>query len=130
MDDPADAAMHAYYALGGEEDRLSQGDGVVEFERTKEILLRHLPDPPAVVADIGGGPGRYALWLAGRGHRVEHRDLVPLHVDQLQAAAAGHVRIGTAVGDASSTWPTPRWTPCCCWGRSTTCGAAGTGCGP
>jgi hypothetical protein len=86
MDDPADAAMHAYYALGGEQDRLSEGDGVVEFERTKEILLRHLPDPPAVVADIGGGPGRYALWLAGRGHRVEHRDLVALHVDQLRAA--------------------------------------------
>jgi SAM-dependent methyltransferase len=99
MDDPADAAMHAYYALGGEQDRLSEGDGVVEFERTKEILLRHLPDPPAVVADIGGGPGRYAVWLAGRGHRVEHRDLVALHVDQLRAAA-GLPQVRTAVGDA------------------------------
>ena len=99
MDDPADAAMHAYYALGGEQDRLSEGDGVVEFERTKEILLRH-PPTPAVVADIGGGPGRYALWLAGRGHRVEHRDLVALHVDQLRAAAAGLPQVRTAVGDA------------------------------
>jgi SAM-dependent methyltransferase len=99
MDDPADAAMHAYYTLGGEQDHLSEGDGVVEFERTREILLRHLPDPPAVVADIGGGPGRYALWLAGRGHRVEHRDLVPLHVDQLRAAA-GLPQVRTAVGDA------------------------------
>jgi hypothetical protein len=48
MDDSADAAMHAYYALGGEQDRLGEGEGVVEFERTKEILLRHLPDPPAI----------------------------------------------------------------------------------
>jgi SAM-dependent methyltransferase len=100
MDDPADAAMHAYYALGGEQDRLSEGDRVVEFERTKEILLRNLPGPPAVVADIGGGPGRYAVWLAGRGHRVEHRDLVALHVDQLRAATAGLPQVRTAVGDA------------------------------
>jgi len=48
----------------------------------------------------GGRPGRYALWLAGRGYRVEHRDLVALHVDQLRADAGGGDRIGTAVGDA------------------------------
>ena len=100
MDDPAEAAMHAYYALGGEQERLNEGEGVVEFERTKEILLRHLPEPPAVVADVGGGPGRYALWLAGRGHRVEHRDPVALHVDQLRATAGGLAQVATAVGDA------------------------------
>ena len=110
MDDPADAAMHAYYALGGEQDRLGEGEGVVEFERTKEILLRHLPDPPAVgrlhgqhqpvVAVALDDPGRYALWLAGRGHRVEHRDLVALHVDQLRAVAGDLPQVATAVGDA------------------------------
>jgi SAM-dependent methyltransferase len=99
MDDPADA-LHDYYALGHEHDRLAgTGRGVLEFERTKEILLRRLPAAPAVVADVGGGPGRYALWLAGRGYRVEHRDLVALHVDQLRAGAGGSL-IGTAVGDA------------------------------
>jgi hypothetical protein len=36
----------------------------LEFERTQEIVLRHLPERPATVADIGGGPGRYSLWLA------------------------------------------------------------------
>ena len=100
MDDPAEA-LHGYYALGGERDRLAgTGRGVLEQERTKEILLRRLPTAPAVVADIGGGPGRYALWLAGRGYRVEHRDLVELHVDQLRADAAGGDLIRTAVGDA------------------------------
>lgn len=100
MDGPADAELHDYYARGDERGRLDEAVGEVELERTKEILLRHLPDPPAVVADIGGGPGRYALWLAGRGHRVEHRDLVPLHVEQLRAEAGPGPGIRTAVGDA------------------------------
>jgi SAM-dependent methyltransferase len=100
MEDPF-GALHEHYARGGERDRLAdRGRGVLEFERTKEILLRRLPAPPALVADIGGGPGRYALWLAGRGHRVEHRDLVPLHVDQLRADAGDDGPISTAVGDA------------------------------
>jgi SAM-dependent methyltransferase len=100
MGDPADAELHDYYARGEERGRLDEAVGEVELERTREILLRHLPGPPAVVADIGGGPGRYALWLAGRGHRVEHRDLVALHVEQLRAAAGGLDGIRTAVGDA------------------------------
>src|SRR5580693_8307233 len=83
-------AMHAYYELGKEADRLgARGPGRLEFERTQEIVLRSLPPAPAVVADIGGGPGRYALWLADLGYRVRHRDLVPLHVAQVTAAAAG-----------------------------------------
>ncbi len=99
MYDPTDSALQDHYARGEERDRLNQAHGILEFERTKEILLRHLPDPPSVIADIGGGPGRYALWLAERGHQVEHRDLVPLHVDQLHAVA-DPTRIRTAVGDA------------------------------
>ena len=99
MKDPMDPALRAHYALGEERDRLAQAHGILEFELTKEIVLRHLPGPPSVIADIGGGPGRYALWLAERGHRVEHRDLVPLHVDQLQAVAHP-TQINAAVGDA------------------------------
>ena len=94
------AAMHEYYQRGEEADRLVAGSaGPLEFARTKEIVLRHLPPAPALVADVGGGPGRYALWLAGLGYHVVHRDVVPLHVEQLRAAAAG---IDTAVGDARS----------------------------
>jgi SAM-dependent methyltransferase len=93
-----DVAMRAYYARGREADRLSGPKGVVEFERTKEILARALPAAPGSIADIGGGPGRYALWLAGLGHRVEHRDLIELHVDQLRTAPVAGVR--SAVADA------------------------------
>jgi SAM-dependent methyltransferase len=93
------SAMHAYYELGKEADRLAaKGAGRLEFERTTEIVLRALPPAPAVVADVGGGPGRYALWLAGLGYRVVHRDLMPLHVQQLTAAGAAGIE--SAVGDA------------------------------
>jgi SAM-dependent methyltransferase len=94
-----DAALRAYYERGMERERLNDGRGDLEFTRTTEIVARRLPSAPAVVADIGGGPGRYALWLASLGYRVEHRDLIPLHVEQLAAEAAGVAGIRTAVGD-------------------------------
>jgi SAM-dependent methyltransferase len=95
-----DASLRAYYERGMERERLSDGRGNLEFTRTAEIVLRRLPAAPAVVADIGGGPGRYALWLASLGYQVEHRDLMPLHVEQLTADTAGVTGIHTAVGDA------------------------------
>jgi SAM-dependent methyltransferase len=102
--DPQHFAMHEYYALGKEADRLARsGAGRLEFERTQEIVLRHLPPAPATIADIGGGPGRYSLWLADLGYSVVHRDLVPLHVNQLLAAASPAGRtVDSAVGDARS----------------------------
>jgi SAM-dependent methyltransferase len=93
-----DAALRAYYERGMERERLSDGRGNLEFMRTTEIVLRRLPAAPAVVADIGGGPGRYALWLASLGYQVEHRDLMALHVEQLTADTAGVTGIHTALG--------------------------------
>lgn len=95
------AAMHEYYELGKEADRLARsGAGRLEFDRTREIVLRHLPPAPATIADIGGGPGCYSLWLAELGYRVEHRDLMPLHVEQLRAAVRPGWAIASALGDA------------------------------
>ena len=92
--------LQGYYDEGVERDRLAQGRGLLEWARSTEVILRHLPAPPAVVADIGGGPGRYALWLAELGYRVEHRDLMPLHVQQLRDEATGIEGLHTAVCDA------------------------------
>ena len=93
----------AYYARGLERDRLAGGQGALEFTRTQALLERYLPAPPVVVADVGGGPGRYAVWLAERGYRVHLIDPVPLHVGQARAAAGGRPGVALAaaeVGDA------------------------------
>jgi len=106
----SDAARDAediavFYAQGLERERLASGSGALEFARTQVILRRYLPPPPAVVADVGGGPGRYAVWLAERGYRVHLIDSVPLHVEQARAACRdlpGVTLAGAEVGDARS----------------------------
>src|SRR5207249_1849236 len=69
----------------------------LEFVRTQELLSRFLPAPPAIVLDVGGGPGRYAACLATAGYTVTVLDPVPLHVEQ--AGAAG---LDAVLGDARS----------------------------
>src|SRR5207249_7365285 len=56
--------VQAYYARFPEESRLGSGSSRLEFERTKEILTRVLPPPPARIVDVGGAVGAYSLWLA------------------------------------------------------------------
>lgn len=72
-------AVRAYYANFGEREwaRLENpDDGAVEFAITCHTLATYLPSE-ARVLDIGGGPGRYAIWLAQRGHHVVLADLCP-----------------------------------------------------
>ena len=70
-----DTAVLAGYNAGIERDRLRTGIGLIEFERSKEILLEKLPKPPAVIYDIGGAYGEYAWWLASLGYEVHLFDL-------------------------------------------------------
>ena len=69
MVDPQ-AEVSAYYATFAEESRLTTGASRLEFERTREILGRVLPPPPARVVDVGGAAGAYSFWLADRGYDV------------------------------------------------------------
>lgn len=95
--------MLSHYDRAEESGRLAGGNGALELARTQEIILRHVPTPPATVLDVGGGPGVYACWLARKGYRVHLLDPVPLHVEQAQAAAArqpDHPLAGARVGDA------------------------------
>lgn len=82
-----DKAILDYYALGFEDRRLrARVAGRIELLRTQEILRRHLPAPPALVLDIGGGTGVHAEWLAAAGFEVRLLDPVPAHVTAATAA--------------------------------------------
>lgn len=92
-----DADVGGYYEAGREQRRLGAGAGLVEAERTRDVLLRHLPAAPARILDVGGGPGAYATWLEDLGHDVTLVDPVPLHVEQARVVLR---RGRAAVGDA------------------------------
>jgi cyclopropane fatty-acyl-phospholipid synthase-like methyltransferase len=68
--------IRAYYASFDEWGRLDAPEGTRELTRALEILADRLA-PGARVLDLGGGPGRYAIELAKRGHRVVLADLSP-----------------------------------------------------
>jgi SAM-dependent methyltransferase len=86
----------AFYGRGSEERRLSQGRARLELERVRAILAARLPDPPATVVDVGGGPGVHATWLAQRGYDVHLVDPVPRHVEQASAAQLASVTLADA----------------------------------
>lgn len=96
-----DEDILGHYAAGAELDRLSAGGSRIEFERTKELLVRYLPAPPAAVLDVGGGPGAYAAWLAERGFDVRLVDPVPLHLEQaIRRAQSSRAAFAVQQGDA------------------------------
>ncbi len=70
-----DKSVLAGYNAGIEMNRLNTGIGRIEFAYTKELLTAHLPPPPAVIYDIGGGYGEYAWWLTSLGYEVHLFDL-------------------------------------------------------
>jgi ubiquinone/menaquinone biosynthesis C-methylase UbiE len=82
-----------------EEDRISSGLGQLELLRVREVLLRHLPSPPARVLDVGGGTGVHASWLADRGDAVHVIDLAPRHVEMVRSQLGG-LGVTAEVGDA------------------------------
>lgn len=100
---PTAEAIIAHYGSGYETDRLHQGAGQLDRERSRELLGRFLPPPPAMVLDIGGGPGGHACWLAARGYEVHLLDITPFHVEMAQQASARQSEAplaSAAVGDA------------------------------
>ena len=92
----------AYYQQAAESTRLQSGPSQLEFARTKEVIDRWLERSPAVILDVGGGPGAYAIWLADLGHEVHLVDPVAELVAHAQSlrGADGRKISSCRVGDA------------------------------
>ena len=103
MHKPSDEIL-SFYRQTQESKRLTNDvRGQIEFARTQEIITRYLPDPPAVVLDIGGGSGPYACWLAKAGYEIHLVDPVDLHVEQAKEASdqqPEHPIASVSLGDA------------------------------
>lgn len=106
-------AVRDYYAgfAAREWERLLRPeDGALEFLTTTHLLDQHLA-PQSRVLDLGGGPGRYSLWLAERGHRVSLADLSPellaIARDQVAASPAAEQIVEVVEADARdlARWP-------------------------
>jgi hypothetical protein len=117
-----DPEIAAHYTSVSEQQRL--GPLSLERVRTWELLGRHLPPPPAVVLDIGGAAGVYALPLAANGYQVHLVDPLALHVQQACAprpsSRAPRWPAPPSVTPGSWTGRTPASTPPCCWAPCTT----------
>jgi ubiquinone/menaquinone biosynthesis C-methylase UbiE len=100
MSDTTANEIVQHYASGYEVGRLASGTSRLELLRTRELIARYLPPPPATILDVGGGPGIHALWLASLGYDVHLVDIVPLHIEQARAAQWGNSLASTTVGDA------------------------------
>src|ERR1700733_13659881 len=99
----AEVGVAHYYRDFDEHSRLASAFGQLEFVRTMELLLRHLPPPPALVLDIGGGTGPYSEALGQRGYETHLLDAVEKHVE---AAKARATIANALVGDARKLpWP-------------------------
>ena len=94
--------IRAYYETAPEHQRLRTGCFQLEFERTKELLLARIPQPPATILDVGGGPGLYALWLADLGYEVHLIDPVTSLLEFAQTSNKRSARpiASCNVGDA------------------------------
>ncbi len=78
----------SFYRQTQESERLTNNArGQLEFVRTQGIITRYLPEPPAVVIDVGGGSGPYACWLAKAGYEVHLVDPVDVHIEQAKEAS-------------------------------------------
>jgi len=101
---PIRKEIKAFYSQSNEAQRLISEWGELERLRTESLLARHLPLPPAVLFDVGGAAGVYAVPLAKQGYRTHLIDPVALHLEQANAYAAqsGTALASVTQGDARS----------------------------
>jgi ubiquinone/menaquinone biosynthesis C-methylase UbiE len=91
-----------HYNLIEEKDRLGSGVGLLEKERSRQIISRYLPGESIRILDLGGAAGIYAFWLAELGHEVHLCDFTPKHIEQAKKINDGVKAqlVSISIGDA------------------------------
>ena len=116
--------VRAYYETFAEREwqRLTNlDDGAIEYVLTCATLEQHLP-PSGRILDLGGGPGRYTIWLAQHGYYVTLADLSPVLLDiartQIADAGVGEQVEAVVETDACdlSRWPDASFDAVVCLG--------------
>jgi ubiquinone/menaquinone biosynthesis C-methylase UbiE len=79
---PIEQDILDFYTQSSEETRLQTGLGPLEFLRNKKLIETYLTSEKMYIADVGGGTGHYASWLASLGHKVILIDPVKKHIDR------------------------------------------------
>ena len=103
-----DNAVLAFYEEGREYNRLRTDIGLIEFERSKEILLENLPTPPAAIYDIGGAYGEYSWWLASLGYEVHLFDLSETNIKMSKKLAKEYPGCSLAASEGCDARKVPR----------------------
>ncbi len=89
VDEPGNEVQR-FYDVAAERELARLTVHRVEHAITWRVLQHHLPPPPGALADVGGGPGRYAVELSAAGYDVTLVDLsagVLRLADELAATA-------------------------------------------
>ncbi len=92
-----------HYLESREHERLMSPFGRLEFERSKDILVRNLFQPPARILDLGGGTGHYSFWLANLGYEVHLVDAMECHIEMAKRLMQACTLASISVGDARAT---------------------------
>ncbi len=80
--------LREFYEVSSEEKRLEGGLGTLEFSRNKTLISKYITNPNSIILDIGGGTGKYAKWLAKKGHQVNLIDPIEKHINRASKRAA------------------------------------------
>ena len=103
-----DKTVLAGYNAGIERNRLRTGIGIIEFERSKEIILEKLPKAPAVIYDTGGAYGEYSWWLSSLGYEVHLFDLSETNIEMSKELAAEYPGVSLKAAEVCDARDIPR----------------------
>lgn len=102
LKDSLDRARALYQRYFTQEDGRIEGAAIWLEKMTTLHVLSQETCPGNSVLDLGCGAGVYALPLAKAGHKVTAVDLVPEHVEQLQAKIKPGMQLEAVCQDAQS----------------------------